>query len=115
MINAVIMPAARMTIDHGRVGTLKRREMFSRLSAVIVNKDHVFIELPNKALLSPRRIQRIADDSTIGITPSDAMGIADSIFEMMNEWSQNNYPMIASTIVEVYTHGNYGIALRYSI
>ena len=82
------MPGAKMTIDHGRVGTLKRREMFSKVTVILEVPDNSYAVIPNKAILSPRRIQRAIDHSMIDGNGAD---IADEVQGMLKEWSETDY------------------------
>lgn len=85
------MPGAKMTIDHGRVGTLKRREMFSRITVKLTSNDGWYATIPNRAILSPRRIQRAIDHSLVGGNGAD---IADEVHRMLSDWAHTDYQVV---------------------
>lgn len=84
---------SRQTIDHGRVETLKRRQKFSTLSALLHDEGYdTLIEIPNEALLSPRRIYRASFGFMQAMRPSVCVSTADMIYKLLQDWRDEGYP-----------------------
>lgn len=82
---------SRATIDHGRLLTLRRRDLFSRLHAEITGSgSSVTWQVPNEALLSPRRIDRILEALNLAGSKKPrgeiSACIADEIFRLLQAW-----------------------------
>ena len=105
------MPGSKMTIDHGRVGTLKRREMFSRVTVKLTTYDGSYAAIPNNAILSPRRIQRALDNTYIDGNGAD---IADEIHGMLKQWADMDYRVTFGDAIPLLGRiGNIDIHMYY--
>ncbi len=104
-MSGTMMPAARPTIDHGRLLTLERRAHFERLVARISvygpkqpnaqpQRHAGMIEVGAREILSPRRIARrlyvlgIVDKKRAGLT---ALEVCDEIHRVMHDWVEGGY------------------------
>lgn len=115
-VNVDIAPP---NIDHGRLLTHKRRELFSRLHAEVSSGESGIVwEIPNNALLSPRRIDRILAelDLATGLVPRGRISeyIADEIFRLMQDWLDTGLPRIVALGLPVVV-GRAGRVLGWTI
>lgn len=114
--SGTMMPAARASIDHGRIETLRRREAFSRVHVEIRSGGigPIYFEIPTEAMLSPRRIYRVLKKDTKvkwGYSKKNrrrararkAIEFADAIHTLLRDYRSNGYQLDTIGTASVYS------------
>lgn len=86
---------SRQTIDHGRVETLKRREKFATLSVELhlpYGQPTTTIVVPNRAILSERRIYRLGKAQGFNFNHWLGAAFVGMIYALMCDWRTAGYP-----------------------
>ena len=110
---STMIQASAPTNIAGRYTLRLQRENFAKLEAIVwIMQEAEPVRIPNKAMLSPRRIARILQNE-LGVRGLSSALIADMIFKLMGDWRSEGFPDLTESHPFIGHVGYWGTMLTY--
>tara|TARA_R110002020_G_scaffold404912_1_gene614953 strand:- start:1841 stop:2188 length:348 start_codon:yes stop_codon:yes gene_type:complete len=110
---STMIEASAPTDIAGRYALQIQRENFAKLEARMwISTDATALRIPNKAMLSPRRIARLLQTER-GLKGTIATPIADMTYKLMRDWRYEGFPDLNYTQPFTGTVGFWNVMLTY--